>query len=518
MKKYLIIFAALAMGGCKKFLDVNVNPNTATTTPANYVFTNAQARTASNQVGGVHTMAGSWVGFYGHSTSFTGGGQEKTYVFTNNDFNYWNGMYDNLADYQLVVNNAEEDGVGFLVGPAKVMKAYVFQKLVDLYGNIPYTEALQGTAFLEPKYDNAQSVYEDLIVQLTQAIADMKAGSWPLSNSSDIMFKGNKAMWLKFANTLKMRILMRQSNMSGRDGYITTEINKIITEGSGFLTENAYVQPGYLKSVGKMNPFYTNYGYTETDAQTGTYAYRRLGAVAVNFLAATGDLFRLSKIARPKPGGNAGLFSDYVGIPLGGGGNAYLESATSPIGSMAIVQGEANRPIVLMSASEAFFLKAEAAQRYGIAGLGSARSNYEDGVREAFRLAAGSYLGTTTSYGLALSGAPSASDAVATAEANTYLASGQPLVDWDDSPDKLRTIWVQKYFALIHIDGLEAWSEYRRTSSGTSSGLAPTNPQSVATTSAQPVRLYYPKTEENVNSKNYVAVNVFTSKIFWDVN
>ena len=111
MKKYLIIFAAVALGGCKKYLDVNVNPNTPTQTKASYIFTNAQARTVANQVGGVHSMSSSWVGYWGHSTSFTGGGQEKTYVFTNNDFNYWDGMFDNLADYQYVLDHADADDV-----------------------------------------------------------------------------------------------------------------------------------------------------------------------------------------------------------------------------------------------------------------------------------------------------------------------------------------------------------------------------------------------------------------------
>src|SRR3982751_1251786 len=120
MRIYLFIFAALSLGSCKKFLDVNKNPNSAVTTDSRYIFTNAQARTVSAQVGGVHTMAESWVGYYGHSTSFTGGGQEKTYVFTNNDFDYFEGMYDNIADYEYVIHNADKDGVGYLVGPAKV--------------------------------------------------------------------------------------------------------------------------------------------------------------------------------------------------------------------------------------------------------------------------------------------------------------------------------------------------------------------------------------------------------------
>lgn len=511
MKKFLIILVAGAfvLGGCKKFLDRNENPNTATSTRANYVFTNAQSRTAAQQVGGVHVMAGSWVGYYGHSTSFTGGGEEKTYVFTNANFNFWDGFYDNLTDYQFVIDNAVRDGVTHLVGPARIMQAYVWQKLVDLYGNVPYSEALQGTKFIEPKFDDARTIYEDLITKLTQAITEIKGATFPLTESADVMFKGDKTRWLQFANTLKMRILMRQSNMPGRDAYITSTINTIVSEGTGFITDHALVQPGYLKVTGKMNPFYANYGYTEVDAQTGTYAFRRMGAIVVNFLKNTGDLFRLERIARPRPGGNPASFADYVGIPLGGAGSAYLEALTSPIGTMQIFMYDATRPSVLMSAAEAYFLRAEAAQRYGIAALGSAQSNYEIGVRWAFRLAAATHTSS-----------PSATVAQADAAANTYLANGQQNVDWAASIDKLRAIWIQKWLALVHIDGLEAWSEYRRTNSPTSTGSVPTSPKSIAVSGSQPepVRLFYPQREQNVNSANYMNVNVFTNRIFWDVN
>ena len=516
MKKLFVLFAAagsLVLGGCKKFLDVNENPNTATTTDARYVFTNALARTASNQVGGVHTMGGSWVGFYGHSTSFSGGGQEKTYVFTNNDFNYWDGMYDNLYDYQYVIENGAKDGVPYLVGPAKVMKAYVFQKLVDLYGNVPYSEAFQASTNLAPKYDNAQTIYEDLIVKLTEAVTDIKGATFPSAEPADITFNASKTNWVKFANTVKMRILMRQSNMAGRDAYITGKINEIVTEGSGLITSNVYVQPGYQKSSGssgsKLNPFYANYGYDQNDAQSSNYAYRKVGAVLINFLKNTADGFRLPRLAAPKSGGDPALAGSYVGIPLGGDGSTYLEANTSSIGSMQIVKGDATRASILMSAAEAYFLAAEAAQRYGITAFGTAQANYENGVRQAFRLAAATHTGTAT-----------ATNAQADAAANTYLASAQQLVDWSVSTDKLRTIWVQKWVALAHVDGLEAWSEYRRTNSTTSSGSVPTSPKSVAVSSSQaePVRLFYPLREQNVNSGNYTSVNVFTNRIFWDVN
>ncbi|HYM93393.1 MAG TPA: SusD/RagB family nutrient-binding outer membrane lipoprotein, partial [Chitinophagaceae bacterium] len=263
MKKYLIFLGALAMAGCKKYLDVNINPNTATVTKANYVFTNALKVSADIQVSGLHSLGSTWSGYWAHSTSFTGGGQEKTYVFTNNDFNFFDGIFDNLTDYQYAIDHGAADGYPNIVDPAKIMKCYIYQKLVDLYGNVPYSQALKGTAYTYPVYDNAQAIYDSMIVTLTGAIADMKAATWPLNESSDIMFNGNKTSWIQFANTLKLRILMRESYIASRSSYITTEINNILTEGTGFLTDNAYCNPGYTKTSGKLNPFYGNFGYDQ---------------------------------------------------------------------------------------------------------------------------------------------------------------------------------------------------------------------------------------------------------------
>jgi hypothetical protein len=522
MKKYLIILtaAALAFGGCKKFLDKNQNPNSATVTNAKYVFTNAQAVTAANQVGGVNAMGSSWVGYWGHSTSFTGGGQEKTYVFTNADFNYWDGMYNNLADYRYVINHASADGVGYLSGPAKVMTAYVFQKLVDLYGNIPYTKAFSlvdalgnpsASLNFSPSYDNQQTVYEDLVTQLTSAISEMKAASWPTIETSDIMFKGDKTSWVKFANTVKLRILMRQANMSGRAAYITPKLNEIVAEGSGFITSDVTVQPGYQKATGstgsKENPMYLNYGYDNNDAVT-SYSYRQMGKVVIDYLKSTNDLFRLSRIATTKgydPSSTTNLdptnINNYSGIPLGAP-TGYLSSANSNIGSMVIVKGDAGRPLVLFPLSQAYLLEAEAANRYGL--FGSDAALYALGVQAAFRQTAPQF-----------AGAPTATTAQADAAAAAYVAGagayGGP------GAAGLTTIWRQEYLALVNIDGEEAWSEYRRTNAlPGNTGIAPTNPQSVATSSPQPVRLYYPQREQNVNTANYVNVNVFTDRLFWD--
>ena len=152
-----------------------------------------------------------------------------------------------------------------------------------------------------------------------------------------------------------------------------------------------------------------------------------------------------------------------------------------------------------MTNAEVQFCLAEAKQRYG-AGVSlsqTAQTYYENGVKESFRLT-----GTTTAFGAAA--------------ANTLLTSGFDLADWTASPDKLKAIWMQKWLALVNYSGLEAWCDFRRTN-------FPVTPPSLSTspTAPLPVRLYYPQTELASNGANVNAqgtINVFTSRLFWDVD
>jgi hypothetical protein len=155
--------------------------------------------------------------------------------------------------------------------------------------------------------------------------------------------------------------------------------------------------------------------------------------------------------------------------------------------------------MILMTNAEVQFNLAEAKQRYGAAVTLSqtAQTYYETGVKESFRLT-----GTTAAYG---SGA-----------ATALLTNGKDLSDWAASPDKLKAIWMQKWLALVNYNGLEAWSEYRRTN-------FPVTPASASTAPAapRPVRLFYPSTEVASNGANISAVgsvDVFTTRLFWDVD
>ncbi|TXJ29680.1 MAG: SusD/RagB family nutrient-binding outer membrane lipoprotein [Chitinophagaceae bacterium] len=500
--------------GCKKFIDVNDNPNSPTIPRSDWVFTGAEGTTYRTQVGTSHIVPGTWTGFYAHSTSFTGGGNEKVYAFSNTDFDVFSGWYDNLADYQYVIDNAEKDGYPFLIQPANIMQCLIFQVLVDIYGDVPYKEALQGVKDITPAYAKQQDIYEDLVKRLDAAIAAMKAETWPTATEytrQDVFFALNKANWIRFANTVKLRILMRQSFMPGRDSYITTNINSTVTDG--YISATVLCTPGYQVQSGKLNPYYSSYGYNEVNTiQTG-HQYRKMNAVIINWLKTTQDMFRLQSLAWPAGTSPTAISNDpnaYVGVPLGVSAG-YANANASPQGPIQIVRGEGTRPGIVMTLSEALFLQAEAAERYGIAALGTPQTLYENAIRAHFRLCAD----PKTTAGNSTIGDPAY---------NAYMTTNAAIanVSWTASPDKIKAILIQKWVSLCNINGEEAWAEYRKSSGSASVGV----PYSVRSQTApasvpEPVRFYYPLKESNTNGDNVPtmpAQYALNTKIFWDVN
>lgn len=500
---YIIGLAAVLGAGCNKtFLDVNTNPNSLPTATPAFVISNALNVTSTNLTG-PNDLGSYWAGMWTQSNGYIVSTTIFSYNFTNGDFNYWDGFYDNLQDYQYVINGADAAGQGYLKGPAKVMKALVFQYLVDMYGNIPYTDALKGVGSLAPKFDDQKTVYEGLITLLDNAIVDLKANPFASAfASTDIVFKGNITNWVKFANSLKLRILVHQARITGRDAYITTEVNKIVSEGTGFITGSEVgINPGYVASAGQTNPIYNLYGYSESGAKRAFNNYPRLTKFLVESLKANNDTFRLKRFGYANGGENSStpgvsknpeIADNYTGTPFGVS-SGFLPSASSSLGPSLLVKGEFGRPYVIFTAAEVQFSLAEIKQRFPAVALsGTPQSYYEEGVRQAFRL-----VGSTM------------------AQANILTTSGKANADFTASPDKLAAIATQKWFGLCNFNGLEAWTEYRRT-------RLPVTPQSAQVVSAdRPLRLFYPNTEGGSNGANVSAqgtIDVFKTKLFWDVN
>ena len=508
LKKIIIpALLILILGSCRKdWLNVNTSPNTLPSSTPDFTFAAAANRIAGSL--GANELGEYWSGHWTQSSTYILSNTIFGYQFNNTNFDYWSGYYDILEDLDYAIKGAGSRGpLSYFGGTERVLKAYVMQIIVDLYGNAPYTDALKGTGSLAPKFDDQKAIYEDLIKVLDTAITILKAT--PLTapySGSDIIFGSSVSTaatrWIQFANSLKLRILIRQTRVPSRDAYIIAEINKAAATTEGFLPNGVDVgsNPGYVSSTGKLNPFYETWGYNAAGGAQALARYPRPTVFLFNTLIAANDTFRMKRIAYPKGGQgvNPEIISNYVGVPFGVS-SGYLSQNTSYIGPSQIVKGEFNRPMILMTNAESQFNLAEAKQRYGgaVTLTGTAQSYYEQGVKESFRIT-----GTTAAYGAAA--------------ATTLLTSGKDLADWTASPDKLKAIWMQKWIALTNYSGLEAWSEYRKNN-------FPNTPPSLATAAnaPRPVRLFYPQAELASNGANVTeqgAIDVFATRLFWDVD
>lgn len=495
LKYTSIVAAVLLMGSCKDYLDINTNPNDATSSTPDLVLPAALNVTAGGTSGVANAQITAneighfWAGHWSPSGSVSGFVSEKTYNIPGNfSTAVWTVSYDNLADYNYIEQAATTGNRPALVGIAKTMKVYVFQRLVDTYGNVPYTEALQGPANLRPKYDDAQAIYDDLSKQLDAAVVALKAPLTtenPSPGASDIVFAGDLTKWVKFANTLKLRLMLRQTNVTSKQADIKTEITKAAANG-GFLGvgENVTSTPGYIKSDGKQNPFYENYGFTPAGTLSRNHDFYTNSDFFIKFLQGTNDSLRLARFASPAT--DAQFRGQYRGVPFGEGSDPYLYAKTAGFGP-AILRSF-DQPQVLMQAAESFFLQAEAAQRGFL--TGSAKQLFESGITESFK-----FLGVTD----------------AAKAATTYYTEAIPTRNFDASPDKLEAIITQKWVALGAFGGFEAWNEFRRT------GFPKVPLSTRAAEGKYPLRLLYPTQELGTNAASVQAQGTVSqySKLFW---
>jgi len=521
----LMIGTAVLTAGCKKsFYDVNTNPNQPTSVAPGLVLTNA-LNTAASELLTDYDFANLWMGYWSYSGNYAIATPNLNYQFTNS-FNQsiFNNTYDIINDFDYVEKKANESGDKFSEGVGKVMKAFLFSTLVDVYNDIPYSDALKGTSVVNPTYQGAQSIYEDLITQLSAGIDLIKTSPEVLDPKYDIMFGNSgdsRTMWVKFANTVKLRLLLNQSEKADRASYITSEIANIVAEGSGFLGvgEDAQVNPGYINSDNKQNPFWIGYGFGTDGAPTGNNNIFRAHEYAIDWYNTNGD-WRLRYFYSPigygpspdnllvgNPADNGDPNNDYVGNVFGDQG--IPNTSTSPFGPGILRSFD--MPAPLITASESLFMQAEAAQRGWI--NDDPETLYNQGVIESFNwLQAKEYVRSQSSP---------VKDSIVFSPAATaarYLANGavnsNPDVDWASAPNKLALIIRQKWAALNTIDPLATWNDYRRLH------LPADVPLSVfpGAGTTIPVRLLYPQREYDVNGASVPVLPAnaqFTDKIWW---
>ena len=487
---------AVLFSSCKKdLLDINVDPNNPTTTSAS---PDLVLPAALNNMAAIYNnptsdnrfaFAGLWLGHISYSGNYAIATENVSYAITNNfGAGTFANIYDNLEDFDFVEKKGADLGNNFYRAIGILMKAYNYQTLVDLYGNVPYTEALQGTGVSKPKYDDAKAIYDDLGKRMDTAIALFKTAVTG-SITGDIMFNANASNWLKFANTVKLRLLIRQSERPERAAYIQSELAKFA--GVQFLDIDAKVNPGFLNSAGKTNFFW---GANINTSLTYTQDFYRAGQFLIDFLQAHKDTLRLSMIfARALSTGlyQGNYFGDQ-GIP---------NSKTSTFGSLQSYAPPAVLPAkglmksysqsaVIMLAAESYFLQAEAVLRGWLPG--DPKALYKLAVEKSF-----AYLDLTQ------------------AQADAYISqAGDKEVNWDATTtfqEKLALIIRQKWVALAVTNELEPFNDYRRLHLPADIPLS-TSPYS---TGKMPTRLLYPQREFEVNAENVPSGVVPTTKVWW---
>jgi len=550
MKLYLKLFAAAALTsaatGCSSFLDINTNPNQATSVTPDALLASALTVTAADYTGNNPSFNSyaSWVAVYWGKTAVVSGyGEEQTYNYSSSYYaGLWSQTYDNLNDYNLIQTQGTASGYPYHAAIARIMKVYNFQLLVDEYGDIPYSSALQAGTNITPKYDKAADIYKDFIVQLDGAIADINKANATSGTrtvgAEDIVFGGNMTKWKQFANSLKLRTLLRESQTGDAtlDAYVKTQMTTLQSAADGFITADVVAQPTYAQVTSQQNPLYNRYAYTAAGSNATERSYQIptqyvLNQYIVNKDPRVSQLYILGSRVVGKD-----TLSQYVGsipgesnppnvvLPLIG---SRFRGANSPTATGGIFKGF-NAPTALMLLSEHLFSKSEAETR-GLITSGDAKADYFDGIKASFLY-----------YYRAGTAAPTAlADATATTagitQYNTYIANNPTngLVDWDSNTtttpqgtdlsvtlltaprtvSKQEKIIYQKYLALNSVASTEAWDDYRRTALP----KLPAASQSASPRADKlPTRLLYPQSEINTNNANIpVGVTQFT-KIFWD--
>lgn len=493
----LLVSLVLLGSSCSKFLSVNeVNPNSASAVPPQLLLPAALTtlvKVMDNPRNFEFVYL--WHGLWSISQGYSQPTSLMQYRLLNSSYSgAFSVLYtigQNLTEIEKAAKDPKDAGY---LAIGMIMKAYIMQNLVDCWGNVPYSEAFSAAdGVLKPKYDDQKAIYEDLIVKLDAAIAlieGLPVDATEISGTSDVMFGGNVALWAKFANTLKLRILVHQSGMAGRETYIKGAIAK--TAGIGYLGagEGAMVNPGFLVSDSKMNPFYEVFYTASGTGQSDASGYYFAGKDGVEFLAANNDP-RLGRFYLPYSG------SSFAGNYLGQNPDvhpALVPSASSKLGYKAdeagYMIGTPTESAPLLTDFESLFIQAEAAERGFISG--DPKAFYDGAITRSFV-----HMGLSEG------------------DAATYLGQQKYTVNYDLAPDKLVLILTQKWASLNGIAPVEIWTDFRR--SGIPSFIHFTEDANKAN-ERPPVRLLYPQREISVNNDNVVAVgaiDAFSSKIFW---
>jgi hypothetical protein len=482
-KKIIFIFSIGVLCttmGCKKVLDINHDPNNPSTDQATVplLFPAATISTASVTGGELAIIGMLWSEFATQDVSSSQYRNFDSYNVTSTDLNTdYNQLYTGaLNDLQLILTKtkASQDWNYNLM--ATVMKVYVYSVLVDLYDQVPYLDALKGTANLQPKFDDGKTIYHDLILSLDSALnQDFTAPTNSKPGAEDYIFGGDITQWMAFAYTLELKMYLRMVNTD--PAQAEAGIKALYDANAIFLTEDAAITQ-WTATPNKQNPF-----YAQNIFALNTPANLKASVTFISWLTLNNDPRIVSYFGSRTP----------TGVDQG----SFLSIDPKYKTATTFVQ-HATDPVQFISAPESYFLQAEARERYF--GGDQAQALYNAGVTAAFNV-----------YGFDASGF------IALGGAYEYPVSGS-------LDDKIDAIITQKWASLPGSHALEGWLERNRTGFPKSSPVYSTVPGYIpgqfvisaasAIGNIYPKRIVFPDVERSRNANTPAQVPI-TTPVWW---
>lgn len=452
----LLLLLLTSFWACsKEFEAINTNPNAPEQVNAQFLLTNILWNTANNNAVDAWN-AGNFLGQLTARTEFNE--IDRWDIRTNTEL--WNKSYLLLNDIQSLEQLVEEGKASETYkGMALVMRAFLAATLTDLWGDVPYSEAIKGRTEgnFTPKFDSQEEIYtgpQGILQSLRDASAIFEGAANSTPVTGDIIYNGNTDKWLRLSNTLLVRYLLRASNKLS----INTELQNLVTAGNLMQSNADNGLVAYL-------PTAPNQWFVHT-IREGDYSNVRMSTTIDSLLTAYDDP-RTAVWFKPTASSQGTGTLEYDGLPNGIGPGSLGQYNLAEYSTLGTIFREqpAGVNAVIMTYSELQFALAEAAQKGWISG--SAQNYYEAGIQASF-----AYYNTPL---------PS----------NYLTQSG---VAWTGD---LSQIITQKWLASMLV-GYEGWLNYRRTGfPALNVGLDNLNNDQV------PVRYRYPDTEKAVNTTHY---------------
>ena len=468
------ILLSLVFLGCENvdFGDTNSDPDVTTTVVSSGLLTYAEryiGDVVTDEMGDLYTQHISQI-TYTDGSRYVDLSTDSDYLYQNPLINLKT-IIDFNSDEQYTLEQSAYGSNANQIAVAKILMAYYYQFMTDRWGMMPYTEALQGTENTYPVFDTQEAIYDGLFTDIDDALALIDDGAGP---TGDILFGGDMERWKKFANTLKLVMALRLSNIyPDPSGYAATKFNEAIPGAIASHAETIYYP--FLSDDNNDNPWQDNF-QTREDYAISDVLIDRLLADNDPRIAVYAEFTRTS-VSLGSP--------EYLGMPYGIPNSEWLAADVSFISSDVIYESTA--PGIIYSYSQIAFSLAEAVELGWTSGDASAY--YEEGLEASF-------------------------DLWDAEDANTYIAAN-PLST--DPEIAMKQIAEEKWKAL-YLQGWESWSEWRRL------GYPELEPATLPLNGDDiPVRQGYDVDYPTNNAENYKAAvsaqgpDNLNTNLWWDV-